>query len=201
MVFKLTKLDAINEALSLVGVAEVADLSDPQRQDALKAQSTFDEVLHQVGTVYQHYNQYEEIEFTPDSNNQIVIPDEVFDVELYQNTDEVVIKRNSDGNLRLFNQTENTFEFTGTTKATVTYYLEFEDLPEVVKRYVTQATARKLYLKLFGPSPHLQVLQAEEKMAYDTMQRWEVDSTDANMLAHPDRLRVWSAPRRTGRNH
>jgi len=200
MVFKLTKLDAINEALSLVGIAEVADLSDPQRQDALKAQTTFDEVLHQVGTVNQFYNRYEEVELVPDSSNQIVIADDVFDVELYDSTDKVIPKRNADGNMRLYNKTKQTFEFTGNTKVYITYHLEFEDLPEVVKRYVIMVTARKLYLKLFGPSPHLQVLQAEEKMAYDTMQRWELDSTDANMLAHPDRLRVWSAPRRTGRN-
>ena len=195
MAFKFTTLDAINEILSMVGVATIADLSDPQRQDALQAQQTLDEVLHQVATTRNYYNRYEKVTLTPDASNEIIIADEVFDVELYNDVRQVVVK---DG--KLYDLTNKTYEFTQSVEADITYYLEFEDLPEVIKRYIVQSTARKLYLKLFGPSTHLQVLASEEKMAYDTMQRWELESLDANMVYHSDRLRVWSSPRRTGRN-
>ena len=82
----------------------------------------------------------------------------------------------------------------------VTYYLDFTDLPEQVMRYVIQTTARRLYLKLFGVTSQYQALAVEEKIAYDTWMRWEYDSMDANMLGHPDVLRVWDSPRRAGRN-
>ena len=195
MAFKFTTLDAINEVLTMVGVAAVADLSDPQRQDALAAQQTLNEVLHQVATTRQYFNRYEKVTLTPDTSNEIIIADEVFDVELYNDSRQVIIK-----NGKLYELTNKTYEFTSDVEADVTYYLEITDMPEVIKRYIIQATARKLYLKLFGPSAHLQILAAEEKMAYDTMQRWELESSDANMLNHADRLRVWAIPRRVGRN-
>ena len=196
MAAKLAKLDVINEVLTMIGVAEVEDLVAVTRQDVLAASGTLDQTLHQIATTRNYYNRYEKVELTPNVSDEIDIADDVFDVELRDDDRQVIIK-----NAKLYDLTNNTYTFTDeTVEADITYYLALEDLPEVVKRYVVMATARKLYLKLFGPSAHLQVLAAEEKMAYDTMQRWEFESMDANMLNHYDRLRVWASPRRIGRN-
>ena len=191
---RTTKIDAINEILSLVGINTVASLDDPVRQDVIAAEETLNQTLKHIATQNNYYNRYEEVEYIPDSNGYIYVPNDVYDVELIDITKQVVIKGD-----RIFNITDKTFVWTKKEKFEVTYYLDFTDLPEVVMRYVINAAARTLYLKLFGPSAHLQVLAAESKLAYDIWQRWEYDSMDANMLAGNDVIRTWASPRRTGR--
>ena len=136
----------------------------------------------------------EKVTLTPDINDDIIITSDIYDVELRDSSKQVIVK-----NGKLYNLTDNTFSFTSTEEADITYYLAIEDLPEVVKRYVLSSAARKLYLKLFGPSVHLQVLAEEEKMAYNTLQRSEMESADLNMVNHFDRKTIWQFSRR-GRN-
>ena len=195
---RTTKIDAINEALTLVGINEVASLEDPVRQDVIQAEETLDQVLKHIATLNSYYNRYAEVEFTPDSDGFIYVPDDVYDIEYIKSPRiQVVIKGN-----KLWNLTDKTFvwDIGSTYKFSVTYYLEFSDLPEQVMRYVIMATARRLYLKLFGVTSQLQALTLEEKMAWDIWQKWEQDSMDANLLMHPDVFRIWDSPRRAGRN-
>lgn len=191
---RTTKIDAINEILSLVGINTVASLDDPVRQDVIAAEETLNQTLKHIATQNNYYNRYEEVEYTPDVNGYIYVPNDVYDAELIDPTRQAVIKGD-----RIFNITDKTFVWTKKEKFEVTYYLDFTDLPEVVMRYVIYASARTLYLKLFGPSAHLQVLAAESKLAYDVWQRWEYDSMDGNMLAGYDVIRTWASPRRSGR--
>ena len=195
---RTTRIDAINEALTLVGLNTVASLDDPVRQDVISAEETLDQLLKQVATHNSYYNRYAKVEFTADSEGYIYVPADVYDIESIEDPlVQVVIKGD-----KLWNLTDNTFVWTAGGKYTfsVTYFLDFTDLPEQVMRYVITATARRLYLKLFGVTSQLQALAVEEKIAYDAWQRWEYDSMDANMLAHPDSQRVWLSPRRAGRN-
>jgi|TARA_R100001530_G_scaffold64158_1_gene46122 hypothetical protein len=191
---KQTELDAVNEVLSLVGIGEIADLTAPLRQDALQASATLSQGLMEIATTRNYYNRYEDITLTRDTDNKIPIAANVYDVELRNSNKQVVIKNNF-----LYNLTDNTFVFDSSLKADITYYLQFVELPEVVKRYLTMKTARKLYLKLFGVSPHLQALAMEEKMAYDVWQRYEDESGDLNILNHFDVHNIWYGARQGGR--
>lgn len=188
-----TKLLAINEILSLVGINTVADLTEPLRQDVLQALQTFDEVLRQLATTRNYFNRYEKITLTPDVNKEIIITSDIYDVELRDSNIQAVIR---DG--KLYNLSDNTYTFESTVEADVSYYLDIDNIPEVVKRYVLSTAARKLYFKLFGPSAHLQVLAEEERMAYSTFQRWELESADLNMINHVDRKRIWQFSRKGG---
>jgi hypothetical protein len=190
---KQTELDSVNEVLSLVGLGQIADLTAPLRQDALQASSTLSEGLMEIATTRNYYNRYEDITLTRDTDDKIPIAANVYDVELRNSNKQVVIK-----NDLLYNLTDNTFVFPSNPKADITYYLQFVELPEVVKRYLTMKTARKLYLKLFGVSPHLQALAMEEKMAYDVWQRWEDESGDLNMFGHADVHNIWYGSRQGG---
>tara|TARA_R110000751_G_scaffold104383_1_gene199853 strand:+ start:68 stop:667 length:600 start_codon:yes stop_codon:yes gene_type:complete len=190
---KQTELDSVNEVLSLVGLGQIADLTAPLRQDALQASSTLSEGLMEIATTRNYYNRYEDITLTRDIDNKIPIPEDVYDVELRNSNKQVVIRDNF-----LYNLTDNTYVFSSNPKADITYYLQFVELPEVVKRYLTMKTARKLYLKLFGVSPHLQALAVEERMAYDTWQRWEDESGDLNLFNHGDVHNIWYSTRQGG---
>lgn len=193
---KTTRIDAINQALTYIGVNTVASLDDPVRQDVIATEQTLDEVLKHVATQSNFHNVYEEVTLTPDSEGFIYVSDDIYNVELVDDAaTQVIIKGD-----RVYNITDKTFVFNSPTKFEVQYYLDFDDLPEVVKIYVVMSTARRVYLKLFGPSATLQTLAFEEKMAYDVWQRWEFDQGDYNVLSNYDTFKVWAAPRRAGRN-
>ena len=191
---RTTQLDAINEVLSLVGMSTVVSLDDPTRQDTIAAEQTLQEVLKHIGTQNSYYNTVVDVEFFTDSEGFIYVTDDVYDVEYLNSTQQVVLKGD-----RIYNLTKKTFVWdAASVDFQVTYFLTFTDLPEVVKRYVISATASRLYLKLFGASTQLNYLIGEEKLTYDIMQRWEFDAMDANVLAHPEVVRIWGSPRRGG---
>lgn len=193
---RTTRIEAINEMLSLIGVNTVASLDDPVRQDAIAAEQTLDEVLKHIATQSYFHNIYEKVTLTPDTDGFIYISDDIYNVELVDDAiTQVIIKGD-----RLYNLTDKTFEWSGPKKFEVQYYLEFTDLPEVIKRYAIMAGARRLYLKLFGPSQHLNALAFEERMAFDIWQRWEFDQGDYNVLTQYDTYRTWKSPRMGGRN-
>ena len=117
---RTTRIDAINEVLTLVGLNTVASLDDPVRQDVISAEETLDQALKQVATQNNYYNRYEEVEFTPDSDGFIWVPNDVYDIESITNPlVQVVIKGE-----KLWNLTDKTFVWdTGSTyKFSVTYY-------------------------------------------------------------------------------
>lgn len=193
---RTTRVDAINEMLTLIGVNTIASLDDPLRQDVIAAEQTLDESLKMLAVQNSFYNTFEDVTLDTDVNGFIYISDDIYNVELKgDGVTKALIKGD-----RVYNHTDKTFVWDGPQEFEVQYYLDFADLPEVVMRYIIHAAARKLYLKLFGPSQHLQYLVGEEKMHYDIWQRWEADQADLNMLNTYDSFRVWGSPRRAGRN-
>ena len=193
---RTTRIDAINEMLSLIGVNTIASLDDPLRQDAISAEQTLDEVLKHIAVQECFHNIYEKVTLTPDSEGFIYVTEDIYNVELVDDpSTQVIIKGD-----RLYNLSDKTFVWNGAKEFEVQYYLEFTDLPEIIKRYAIMSGARRLYLKLFGPSQHLNALAFEERLAYDMWQRWEFDQGDYNVLRQYDTYRTWKSPRMGGRN-
>lgn len=192
---RITQLEAINEILTLLGLTEVEDLSTPTRHDVLQASSTLDQEVTKLATVAQYFNFVREVMLNPAGDGTITLDANVYDVELRDTDDQVTIR---DG--KLFNITDNTDQWVvgESYEADITYFIPFDELPEVVKTYVTARTARRLYLKLNGVTPQYQVLQMEEQQALTAMRRQQAGANDLNMFGHRDMLKIWSGSRRRG---
>lgn len=134
---KLAELEAVNIILSTIGERRISTLSGQQVGDVAEAQATLTEISRAVQGQGWHFNREKDVPFARDVNNEILIPTNVarFDVETGSKD---IINRGG----KAYNKTDRTFTFTDTLKATVVYYLPFNELPDSARYYITIRAAR-----------------------------------------------------------
>jgi hypothetical protein len=169
-----TKLSAINEMFSGIGQAPVVSLDSANPEIAL-ALSVLDAVTKEVQSEGWHFNTEINYPFTPDTNGIISIPanvlqlsdNKVANVQRYQ----TVVR---DG--KLYDKLSHSFVFPvgGPILCDVVWHFDFEDLPEVFVRYITQRATRVFAGRALGSETMVRFnIQDEEILranclAYDT---------------------------------
>jgi len=169
-----TKLSAINEMFSGIGQAPVVSLDSANPEIAL-ALSVLDAVTKEVQSEGWHFNTEINYPFTPDTNGIISIPanvlqlsdNKVANVQRYQ----TVVR---DG--KLYDKLSHSFVFPvgGPILCDVVWNFDFEDLPEVFVRYITQRATRVFAGRALGSETMVRFnIQDEELLranclAYDT---------------------------------
>jgi len=145
-----TKLEAVNTMISVIGESPVNTITGVSLPiTAIQAISTLDETSRAVQSEGWHCNTEHEYELTPDSNtSKITLPNNTlkFDLDplLYTDTDPV------QRGLKLYDRKNHTEVWTKNVKGTITFELEFEDLPEQIRHYVTVKAARIFANRFIG---------------------------------------------------
>lgn len=173
----LSKLDAVNIALSSMGEPQVNSL-DGVAVDAQMAASLIDETSMTVQSMGWHWNR-EVHTLSPDTNGEIVLPANTARVDSINGsltTD--VVQRGS----RLFDVGNNTYQFTDPVEVEIFVVLDFEDLPLPAKQYITVRAARILQQRLLGSDTLYKFAQVDEQAAWIALQTDNAAVTDANML-------------------
>lgn len=137
-----TKLEAVNTLLSSIGEAPVNSLTSGL-VDAETAEIIINAVSREVQSQGWSFNTDLEREFTPDANKQYVIPTNVLRIDMGQRRSDTlnVVQR---GN-KLYNRATNSFFFdesVSSIKMNTVVLLDFEELPEAARRYITIRSAR-----------------------------------------------------------
>jgi hypothetical protein len=185
---KTTKLQAINTMLSVVGEPPVNSLS-AQRADSLIAQSILDEVTREVLSYGWQFNTENDVLMTPEtSTGYIYIGDSIVRVDMdpmYLNYD-IVVRGN-----RLFNRKTNTYVFSEVIKVIQIILMDFDDLPEVAKRYTTIRAARIYQDRVVG-SERLHGFNAQDEIAaLVKMSEYENEVGDYTIFDSPDVARTF----------
>jgi len=131
-----TELEAVNTILDAVLETQVNTITagnDAVVKSAIGYLNEASRSLQQKGWVF---NTIKEYKLTPDASKFIHIPDSISQVTLAGSS--VSIRQR-----KLFNLTDNTFEFSGVQTVSVVQRLSFDDLPDAARHYVTiKAAAR-----------------------------------------------------------
>ena len=173
----LTKLDAVNIALSSMGEPQVNSL-DGVAVDAQMAASLIDETSMTVQSMGWHWNR-EIHALAPDTNGEVVLPANTARVDTIDGSLPVdVVQRG----LRLFDVGNNTYQFTEPLTVEIFVILEFEELPLPAKQYITIRAARILQQRLLGSEALYRFAQVDEQSAWIALQTDNAAVTDANML-------------------
>lgn len=185
---KTTKLQAINTMLSVVGEPPVNSLS-AQRADSLIAQNILDEVAREVLSYGWQFNTENDVLMTPEtSTGYIYIGDSIVRVDMdpmYLNYD-IVIRGN-----RLFNRKTNTYVFSEVIKVIQIILMDFDDLPEVAKRYISIRAARIYQDRVVG-SERLHGFNAQDEIAaLVKMSEYENEVGDYTIFDSPDVARTF----------
>ena len=176
---KATKLQAVNTIISNIGQAPVTNLESGNPLVEM-AEQILDEITIAVLAEGWEYNMERGYPFTPDSNNQILIPDNVLSLDTKPGDGTQTVIRNG----KLYDRVKHTYEFTGQQKLDVTWLFDFEELPEAFKNYITIRAANVFAGRSVGSSEAVQFGQREETIARATL--LEYDTQQANYTIFTD---------------
>ena len=147
-----TKLEAVNTMISVIGEAPVNTLSSSTGfvpVSVSQAESVLDETLKAVQSEGWHFNTEHEYPLTPDAVTQkITLPGNTLSVDLDPQlyTDSDPVQRG----LTLYDRKNHTDVWTKEVKASITFELDFEELPEQFRHYITVKSARIFASRFLG---------------------------------------------------
>ena len=145
-----TKLEAVNTMISVIGEAPINTLTGVSLPiSAIQAQAALEETSRAIQSEGWHCNTEHEYELTPDAvTKKITLPQNTlkFDLDplLYTSVDPV------QRGLKLYDRKNHTEQWDSSVKGTITFELEFEDLPEQIRHYVAVKAARVFANRFIG---------------------------------------------------
>jgi len=170
---QLSKLDALNGMASYIGIPPLQLLSEVSvSPDFQLAELILDELVHEVCSHGMPCNTEYEYTMSPDSvTGEIELEPGMISVFPEENYGRYIVER--DG--KLYDNDNNTFVFTSDIPATVFWLYDYEDLPQVVRKYVYIASARRFVSRVKGDdavlaTTQLDILRAETEFLSYTQQ-------------------------------
>ena len=189
MAISLTsKLDAINSMLIGVGEAPVNTL-DSGLQEAEIAAITLDTISREVQSAGWAFNTDIRYTLSTNSLNHIPVPSNCLQIDTTAlrrdyNTD--IVLRNQ----KLYDRTKNTFEFTAEVVVDMIQLFEFNELPEVARRYITLRAGRKFQENILGSTEMTQLQFKDEQVAFFALHEAESQVADYNVFDNYDTFRA-----------
>lgn len=178
---KTTKLEAVNTVLSTVGSAPVNALTGAQSADTRMAISILDEVSREIQSIGWHFNTEDDLILSPDeTTGEIVLGDNVVRCDLSEtNTGNMdIVQRGS----RLYDKVAHSYAFSYSIKATLILLLDWDDLPEPARRYITIRAARIFMDRMVGSEAHHQYTALDEFQARASLVEFEGDTADHSIF-------------------
>ena len=171
-----SKLDAVNSILLGIGEAPVNTLGSGL-QEAEIAEVTLNNINREVQSLGWHFNT--EIRYTLAKNSEGIInlPANCLKLDVtsvLRDYDTDVVERSR----KLYDRVKNSFVFTTDIETDLVIFLDFEEIPEVARRYITLRAARKYQENILG-SETLSKLQADEEgLALNALKEAEAEIGD-----------------------
>lgn len=177
-----SELDAVNVMLGTIGESPINSLDAATGVvDAVTARAILSEVSVQVQEEGWHFNTDYEFVLTPALNTkEIYVAANTIEVDAsaYDRNDiDVAIRGN-----RLYDRKNKTYQFEQSIKADLTILLEFNELPQAARHYITIRAARVFQQRVIGSDTLGSFTEKDEARALRSMRRYESKTADYNIL-------------------
>ena len=181
-----TKLDAVNTMLSAIGEAPVNSLSSGLVEAEI-AETILNTVDREVQSQGWHFNTEYKKSFAQDTNGEIPLGNDILraDAHLDANSKNLVQR-----GLRMYDRKNHTFAINEAVKLDVVAQLDFEDMPEVAKRYVTLKATRVFQDRVVGSNTLHDFQERDEQMALMELKEFDARSDDNNIFDNYDVFKV-----------
>jgi len=178
--YAMTELEAVNIMLASVGEAEVTTIEDETIEDAQMALTTLRQVSREVQTVGWHFNTDYDYPISVNVDNKLPYPVTAAHVDPMDTESKDLVKRGD----FMYDRVNRTFVFSaGTTvKFKVTWLLDFGDLPQACREYITYRAARRFGKNVMGDEATVQFSSQDEQMARANFLADEARRADHNMI-------------------
>lgn len=141
-----TKLSAVNTILAGIGDTPIVTLDGPLNGDVALALNTLEETSRTIQSEGWACNTEHDVELVPDSLGNILVPPNILR-PLFRQTGSRVITIHG---TRLYDLTNKTYTFDEGVTATVVYLLNWENLTETLRQYITAKASRIFQVRAVG---------------------------------------------------
>lgn len=179
MLFISDKLDAINTILAAVGDSPINTLTDHQNVDAYNAERMLDGMSRQIQSKGWQFNTLENTVVKPDNSSKKIRYNPTW-IAVSSVDDMVYVKRGD----YLYNMTDKTYTFEKDITLTIIEAVDFEDLPDCFKSYITAKAAIQFQSRYLGDEEISQFLVSEANEAYAELVQYSID-TGVGMFQNP----------------
>lgn len=171
------KLDAVNEILSAVGSSPVNSLEDELNVDVLNAVRILDSVSKEIQSRGWDFNIEDSVALLPDTDTNLVpCPNNYL---RFVSSGYKLIRRSG----YFFDILSQTNEFPeGLTLDTLVRGLDFEELPEVFRKFITCRAARIFQMRYLTSDDLNKHLMTEESSAYADIIDYDLTTGNYNIL-------------------
>jgi len=178
-----TVLSSVNSILAAIGQSPITtlDYTNPEISFIKELLDEADSDVQNEGWVFNRENHYP---FTPDANNEIVIPNNILRMDIYQNdvnrTKDVVVRGG-----KLYDKVKHSYEFTDKISANIVWKFPYEDLPSAFKRYITYRAAVRAATQQVGNPQLAAMLAQQEAYMRAVCIEYECNQGDFSMFGTP----------------
>ena len=176
-----SELDAVNIMLGTIGESPISSLdASTGVADAVIARQILSEVSIQVQEEGWHFNTEVNFVLTPSADTgEIFVPGNVVEIDSFGEDKflDVTIRGN-----RLYDRTNHTFIFTKSIKTEMVLLLEFNELPQSARHYITVRAARVFQQRVIGSDKLGTFTERDEVRALVAFKRSEAKTSDHNIL-------------------
>jgi len=160
----VNELEAVNMLLAAVGEAAVSSLETATTVDVTQAKNLLSNINREVQQKGWHFNTEWDVVLSLDSDSRIPLGTTVLSV--YSPTKTTTI-RGREGSPFLYDLDNNTFTWTASINDAVTItLLDFEDIPQTARQYITTKAARIFQEEIIGQVSAETVNRQEEVETY-----------------------------------
>ena len=178
------ELPAVNQILAACGQAPVTSLDQTNPAVAI-AYDTLLETSREVQSEGWSFNKEAHYPMTPDSNNEIKIPNNVLQIDLSISSasdKNAIIK-----NVKLYDKEHHTDQWTdGDVDCDITWLFDWVDLPRPIQDYITCRAATKTSSRIVGDQSQYQMLQQNEAYMRAMALEYETNQGDYSFFGKPD---------------
>ena len=178
------ELPAINQILTSCGQAPVTTLDQTNPEVAI-AYATLLQVSREVQSEGWTFNKEYHYEFNKDNNNEILIPNNVIQIKLSENSQNMTydaIRRQG----KLYDRQNHryTWEYSP-IECDVTWEFDWVDLPEPIQNYITARAATLVSGRIVGDDDQYTRLRAQEQEMRVLANEYETQQGQFTMFGHP----------------
>ena len=145
-----TKLEAVNEILGAIGEAPVNTLSAGSGKpiQAVQAETLLDNTSREIQSYGWHYNSEKDYQLTRANDNTLSVPANTLqvDTQVGKYSDIDVVQRGTS----LYDKKNHVSTFTEDLKVDIVFLLDFTQLPEQFRQWITIRAARKMAARFVG---------------------------------------------------
>ena len=191
-----TELSAVNSILGAIGQAPITTLKTSTGNNSLSSQISENPEIAFIFNLLRdanidtqsegwHFNTEHHVKFSPDSNGNILIPNDVISMDAHDNytrrTTDLVRRQG-----KLYDKIKHTYTFTSDLDLDLVRLYEFEDIPVVFRRYIVYRASRVAATQLVANPQLVRLLGVQEQQARSALQEYECNQADYSMMQFPE---------------